>query len=202
MSLSGKTTYYQALYSAKFERGFLLNAVTQIPMLKKGERDQQRNKRARVVCTTNMKSQCSWWIRRILSAEIAGDLPIPLHFECFPASHLSLYPDASGGGGGELSRGIGCVLDTWPRVFSFFMYPDNIRLGIPTKCGTRLSQKLSFLESAAALLGMTMCPELIMNTTVYIHSDNQGNCFDHELNLNQKGTTKFILNIKFKFYST
>ena len=60
MSLSGKTTYYQALYSAKFERGFLLNAVTQIPMLKKGERDQQRNKRARVVCTTNMKSQCSW----------------------------------------------------------------------------------------------------------------------------------------------
>ena len=174
MSLTGKLTYYKALFKGHYERGFFLEAVRDLPATYKGSKGEVKDGRARVKCSANLKSQAGWWIRRILSAEAAGDLPIPMHFDIPPAHHISLYPDASGGGTKSFKNGIGCVFDVWPRVYSYCMYPDLIRLGIPTRMGHLLSNKLTFLEGSAALLGMTMCPELLLNNTIYIYSDNAG----------------------------
>ena len=66
-------------------------------IVRKG-REPAKDGRAKVICSANMKSQAGWWIRRILSAEAAGDLPIPLHYEAIPVHHIALYPDAAGGG--------------------------------------------------------------------------------------------------------
>ena len=141
-------------------------------MIQRKGREPIKDGRAKVTCSVNMKSQAGWWIRRILSAEAAGDLP--LHFKAVPVHHLSLYPDAAGGGSNQFRNGIGCVFDVHPRIYSFCRYPDKIRRGIPNKLGHSQANKLSFLESCAALLGMTMCPELLLNNTVYIYSDNSG----------------------------
>ena len=174
-SLLGKLTYYRTLFKGTHERGFFLEALRNLPMTSsRGGRVPIRDGRAKVICTSNLKSQSAWWIRRILSAEAAGDLPIPLHFDPMPTHHISLFPDASGGGTKSFRNGIGCVFDVFPRVFSFCLYPDIIRLGIPTRLGHLLSNKLTFLESCAALLGITMCPELLFNNTIYIYSDNAG----------------------------
>ena len=172
--LVGKLTYYSPLFKGTYERGFFLAALRDLPMIVRKGREPAKDGRAKVICSANMKSQAGWWIRRILSAEAAGDLPIPLHYEAIPVHHLALYPDAAGGGSNQIRNGIGCVFDVYPRIYNFCMYPDKIRKGIPNRLGQSLSNKLSFLESCAALLGMTMCPELLLNNTVYIYTDNSG----------------------------
>ena len=171
--LNGKTCYYQHLFSAKFERGFILEALRALPDVVRHSQIV-KDKRARAVCTKNLKSQCAWWIRRIWSAKEDGDLPIPFHFPLVPSHHIALYPDAAGAGSKEYKKGVGCVMDLFPRVYIYMMYPDLIRFGLRTGLGHSSTNKMCFLEGCAAMMGLLMCPELLCNQTIYIYSDNAG----------------------------
>ena len=171
--LNGKTCYYQHLFSAKFERGFILEALRSIPDVIRHSQ-VVKDKRARVVCSKNLKSQCAWWIRRIWAAKEAGNLPIPFHHALVPSCHVALYPDAAGAGDKEYKKGVGCVMDLYPRVFMYMMYPDLMRLGLRTRQGHSSTNKMCFLEGCAAMIGLLMCPELLCNQTIYIYSDNAG----------------------------
>ena len=170
----GKVTHYMPLYNALFERGFFLEALRKIPMKNRGNRPPCKDKNAFIAVDRNLKSQAAWWLRQIETIKLQGDAPIPADGWVTRAHSIRLFPDAAGGGTKLHRRGLGCVMDLKPHVFIYMMFPDNIRLGKPNSLGDCMDNKLTFLESSAAILGLLMCPELICNNSVLVYSDNAG----------------------------
>ena len=170
----GKVTHYHPLYNGLFERGFFLEALRNIPMKRRGNRPPCKDKNAKCIVDRNLKSQAAWWLRQIRTVELQGDAPIPADRPVTRAHGISLFPDAAGGGTKLHRRGLGCVMDLKPHVYTYTMYPDSIRLGEQNSLGEIMNSKLTFLESMAGLTGLLMAPELICNNTVVIHTDNSG----------------------------
>ena len=104
-----------------------------------------------------------------------------------------MYPDAAGGGSHVFRKGVGAVLDVWPPKYMHVMYPDNICHDRKNSLGVRLVQKLSFLESIAALVGILIDPDAIRNRLVRIFSDNRGIIIEYKYMLRHCASLMFII---------
>ena len=166
-TLVGKLGFYWPLFGGRFERTFLFLA-----------QDEKALGRDPVTVTPQLQSQARWWLLKIRSRlENPDNLPDPR--SPFPASQLSLYPDAAGGIG-PLGSGFGAVAwfeDTQHWVAHY--WPPTIRDNEEVNPGgncppQRLAFHTMFLEAVAALASILICPERLMNSAAVIYTDNSG----------------------------
>ena len=166
-TLIGKIGFYWPLFGGRFERTFLFLA-----------QDESALSQDPVTVTPQLQSQARWWLLKIRAKlEAPNSLPDPR--SPFPASQLSLFPDAAGGIGPPGS-GFGAVAwfeDTQHYVAHF--WPPSIRNNEEVNPGgncppQKLAYHTMFLEAVAALSSILICPERLMNSTAVVYSDNSG----------------------------
>ena len=169
-SLVGRINFYHPIIGpqAKYERGFLIKAANE------GTFHDQA-----IRCTANMVSQAAWWRRNVIAALEYSRIPDPGSWE--PQDTILIYPDAAGGANLRDGRGAGVVVEFnnicyWSFLANSEMIMENAR----AKDGTRLGHKLSFLELIAALLGLTVFPDIIRNRHVTVMTDNIGAVFAYK----------------------
>ena len=166
-TLIGKLGFYWPLFGGRFERTFLFLA-----------QDESALGRDWVTITPQLQSQARWWLLNIRAKlEAPSSLPDPR--SPFPASQISLFPDAAGGIGPPGS-GFGAVAwfeDTQHWVAHF--WPPVIRNNEEVSPGgncppQRLAYHTMFLEAVAALASILIYPERLMNSSAVVYSDNSG----------------------------
>ena len=163
-SLIGRLEFYHQVMgkSARWERGFLIKAA-----------NESENLKHTVLCSTNVVSQALWWQRSITASLEYSMIPDPSSWLCQDVLHM--YPDAAGGASQDTGRGLGVLMKfndivLWSFQSHSWMILNNDR----AQDGSRLGSKLTFLEGAAALLGVSTMAEYISNKSCVIWSDNAG----------------------------
>ena len=168
-SLTGRLEFYHQVMgtSARWERGFLLSAAN--------SSDNQYHK---VKCSANVVSQAMWWQRAVTAALEYSPIPDPTRW--LRQDTLDMYPDAAGGANMNPDRGIGVMMQVAGTCYwSFLAHSDVIKENSKLLDGARIGNKLTFLEGAAALLGVSALAKFLTNKTLVIWSDNSGLCYAH-----------------------
>ena len=159
--LAGKLCHYAPVFGAMWERTFVINMV-----------EHGKHKSYRVHCTDAAKSQCAYWIRRLLLSNIPNKIPLPMNV--FPADSINIYPDAAGGSTvGHVGMG-GVFWDTSPKYFFMLPWPESINHNLPNSFGHKFAQKLTVLEALAALQLFISQPDVVRGRNVTIWTDNSG----------------------------
>ena len=160
-TLAGKICHYAPVFGAMWERTFIIKMV-----------EHDKHKSFQVHCNDNVKSQCSYWIRRLMLSSHPDTIPLPMNV--FPSYSINIYPDAAGGSTiGHVGMG-GVFWDTSPKHFFMLPWPENINNNYPNCFGHKFSQKLTVLEALAALQLLISQPDVIRGRNVTIWTDNAG----------------------------
>ena len=157
--LNGKISFYMDLVGGRWERAFLLAPGT----------PDRFNGHKEVPITPGMKSQASWWHRRVVVAMSHPDR-IPDYRLLRPVPSVHIFPDAAGGLGAAGS-GFGAAVWTWPRSYVAHFWPAAIRNNTPVE-GEQLANKMMFLESVAILAGVVAAPDKVRGQAIMAHCDN------------------------------
>ena len=169
-SLTGRLEFYYVVMGkhAKWERAFLISAANSHDNLKK-----------EISCSGNVISQAMWWQRAITASLETSSIPDPSDWLC--QDTLEMFPDAAGGSNMDPKRGLGVMMEVaGVRYWSFLGHSDVIMENRKMSDNSRLGSKLTFLEAAAALLGLSSMARFLTNKTLVIWTDNAGLCFAYK----------------------
>ena len=165
MSVAGKVTHYRVLVrNGYWERAFLLK----LP--------EGTSKNRMVAVTNNMKIQARWWQVALMAGEEGERIPDVRLSETLGRAVIST--DAAGGSG-ALGVGMGgCVQLAGHNLKWFFCpWPRRIKYNMKNSDGISLGQKLSMLEGAAVLTGLTTAAPSLTGRAATALCDNAGFCY-------------------------